>query len=160
MTPMNAASLLDNARDSYATGLAAQAAQKAAAKAGPAALAGAQMPADQEKKVRGAAQEFEAFFIGQMMEHMMAGLETDPLFGGGHGEQMWRSMLNQEYGKELAKSGRLGIADHVMRGMLAAQEERDAAAAGTAAPARKAQAKTGGELQEISQAPVFMPIRR
>jgi hypothetical protein len=34
-------------------------------------------------------------------------------------------MMNQEYGKELAKSGKLGIADHVMRGMLLAQEQRD-----------------------------------
>lgn len=157
---MNAASLLDNARDSYATGLAAQVTKKAAGKAGPAALAGLQMSPEEEKKVRGAAQEFESFFIGQMMEHMMAGIETDPLFGGGHGEQMWRSMLNQEYGKELSKSGKLGIADHVMRGMLQAQEQRDAEATGTAAPARKVQTKTGEELQGLNQAPVFMPIRR
>ncbi len=157
---MNAASLLDNARDSYATGLAAQVTKKTAAKAGPAALAGVQMSPEEEKKVRGAAQEFESFFIGQMMEHMMAGIETDPLFGGGHGEQMWRSMLNQEYGKELAKSNKLGIADHVMRGMLAAQEQRDAEAAGMAAPIRKAQTKTGEDLHGINQTPVFMPIRR
>ena len=57
----------------------------------------------------------------------MAGIESDPVFGGEQGEEMWRSMLNQEYGKEVAKSGRLGIADHVMTAMLKAQEERTVA---------------------------------
>lgn len=116
-----AALLLDNAKDAYVTGLSAQVAKKAKANVLPAA-----MDAAQQKKLRDTAQDFEAFFIGQMMEHMMAGIESDPMFGGGHGEQMWRSMLNQEYGKELAKSNKLGIADHVMRGMLMAQEQRDA----------------------------------
>ncbi|HCX15232.1 MAG TPA: chemotactic signal-response protein chel, partial [Rhodospirillaceae bacterium] len=62
------------------------------------------------EKTQEAAQEFVAFFVGQMMEQMMAGIESDPVFGGGQGEEVWRSMLNQEYGKAIAKSGRLGIA--------------------------------------------------
>ncbi len=76
------------------------------------------------KKIKKAAQDFEGFFIGQMMQSMTEGLETDAYFGGGHGEEMWRSMLNQEYGKEVAKTGRLGIATPVMTSMLRAQEER------------------------------------
>jgi Rod binding domain-containing protein len=79
-------------------------------------------------RVRAAAQEFEAFFVGQMMEYMSAGLSADENFGGGHAEDTWRSMLNQEYGKQIAKSGRLGVADHVMTAMLRAQEERTKAA--------------------------------
>ena len=48
-----------------------------------------------------------------MMESMTEGLETNEYFGGGHGEEIWRSMLNQEYGKEVAKGGKLGIAPKV-----------------------------------------------
>jgi flagellar protein FlgJ len=78
-------------------------------------------------KVRDAAKKFESFFVGQMLEHMSSGIETDPTFGGGHGEEMWKSMLNQEYGKEISKTGRLGIADHVVQGMLRMQEQHNAA---------------------------------
>ena len=101
------------------------------------------------KKAKATAQQFEGFFVGQMMEHMMAGVEADPIFGGGHGEDMWRSMLNQEYGKEIAKSGKLGIANNVMKAMLQAQEQRTAAAqsaaAGIAAPAAAAQATAAAQ---------------
>ena len=82
------------------------------------------LSAADQKKVKKAAQDFEGFFVGQMMQSMTEGLETNEYFGGGHGEDMWRSMLNQEYGKEVAKSGRMGIASSVMTSMLRAQEER------------------------------------
>ena len=88
-------------------------------------VAGAQTP----DKVRGAAQQFEAFFVGQMMELMTAGIKADGNTGGGQAENTWRSMLNQEYGKQIAKSGGLGIADSVMKSMLQMQEQRTAAAA-------------------------------
>lgn len=151
---MDAASLLDNAKDAYVTGLSAQVTKKAGKGAERTAMPGVEMSTAEEKKVREAAKEFEAFFIGQMMEHMMAGIEPNPMFGGGHGEQMWRSMLNQEYGKELAKTNKLGIADHVMRGMLMAQEQRDAEATG-----RAPRAMRGDELQDRAQ-PLAMPIRK
>lgn len=153
---MDATSLLDNARDAYATGLSAQVSKKAAGKAAAIPGLGTQMSAADEKKLRETGKEFESFFVGQMMEHMMAGIETDPNFGGGHGEEMWRSMLNQEYGKELAKSNKLGIADHVMRGMLLAQEQRDAG--GEAVRIPKA-GRSGEDLQSRTQ-PLVMPIRR
>lgn len=155
---MDATSLLDNARDSYVTGLSAQVNKKVSAKA-PAALPGMDMSQAEEKKIRKTAQDFESFFISQMMEHMMAGIEPNEMFGGGHGEQMWRSMLNQEYGKELAKTNKLGIADHVMRGMLLAQEQRDAEATGGVAVIRSQKAKTGDDMQ-AGATPLVMPVRR
>jgi flagellar protein FlgJ len=108
--------------NAYTAGLQKQAATQAAA------VQGASAKSADLNKVRDAAEKFEAFFIGQMMEHMTAGLETDALFGGGHGEDMWKSMLNQEYGKEVAKTGRLGITEQVMSSMLKMQEERTNAA--------------------------------
>jgi flagellar protein FlgJ len=69
-----------------------------------------------------AAQDFEAFFIGSMLESMFQGIKTDSLFGGGSGEDMFKSLQVQEYGKAIAKSGGLGIADTVKREMLKLQE--------------------------------------
>jgi peptidoglycan hydrolase FlgJ len=75
-----------------------------------------------EEDIRRVAEDFEAFFAGLVCEQMMAGLEPDPLTGGGEGEAMFRSLLNQEVGKQLARSGSLGIADIVRRQLMQLQE--------------------------------------
>lgn len=79
------------------------------------------------EQARETAKSFEGLFVGQMLQHMWTDLDVNPEFGGGHGEEVWRSMLIDEYGKEIAKSGGIGVADHVMAAMLKAQEQRDAA---------------------------------
>jgi Rod binding domain-containing protein len=68
------------------------------------------------------AQDFEAVFLTQMFQHMFNGLDADPLFGGGQAENTYRSLMLNEYGKEVAKNGGVGLADHVSRTLLAAQE--------------------------------------
>jgi flagellar protein FlgJ len=73
-------------------------------------------------RAREAAEEFEALFLAQMIEHMFTGIETDGLFGGGHGEEIFRSMLFQEFGKTLSRAGGVGIADAVQREILKTQE--------------------------------------
>ena len=45
-----------------------------------------------------------------------------PLGGGGTGGETWRSFLTDEYAKEIAKSGGIGIADQVQRELLTLQE--------------------------------------
>ena len=124
---MDPLSQIGNAQDVFLAGLQSQAASNAlAAQKMAKSESGSQSGNQNMERVREAAKEFEAFFVSQMMEQMMSGLEADPMFGGGQGEEVWRSMLTQEYGKEVSKSGRLGIADHVMTAMLRAQEERTA----------------------------------
>lgn len=76
-----------------------------------------------EEQAKKAAEQFESFFLGQMLEYMNSDIDGQGMFGGGHAEDVWRSMLNQEYGKEIAKSSSLGVADAVMRSMLQAQGE-------------------------------------
>ncbi len=71
---------------------------------------------------RQAAEDFEAFFISQMLADMFAGIDTDPLFGGGPGETVFRSLMIDEYGKSVASSGGVGIADSVMREIIRLQE--------------------------------------
>lgn len=75
-----------------------------------------------ESKMDQVAQEFEAQFISQMLESMFSGLETDGPLGGGQAEDTYRSMLLDEYGKLISRSGGIGVADHVKREMLRLQE--------------------------------------
>lgn len=74
------------------------------------------------ESVKATAQDFEAFFVSQVLESMFAGLKTDGPFGGGQGELVFRSLMLQEYGKVLAERGGLGLADGVVRDMLKLQE--------------------------------------
>ncbi|MCK5296582.1 MAG: rod-binding protein [Alphaproteobacteria bacterium] len=74
------------------------------------------------KETRKVAEQFEAFFLSQTMEQMHSGIETDGMFGGGHAEKVFRSMLFDEYGKLTAKTGGIGIADTIMRSMIQTQE--------------------------------------
>ncbi|MDG1286085.1 MAG: rod-binding protein [Rickettsiales bacterium] len=68
-----------------------------------------------------AAQEFEAVFLAQMMEHMFAEVDFDPS-NEGPGEDIYKSMMIDEYGKLMSRSGGIGVADHVKREMLRVQE--------------------------------------
>ena len=69
-----------------------------------------------------AGEDFEAFFLSQVFEHMFNGVGNDPLFGGGQSETIYRSLLLQQYSKVAAKSGGVGLADAVEREILRAQE--------------------------------------
>lgn len=119
MAMMDATALIGRAQDAYSLGVQGQVAQAAngsQTKTKPGGL--------DEKSVRTTAESFESFFVGQMLEYMTEGMKPDDEFGGGHAEEMWRSMMNQEYGKQIVKSGGIGIANQVMASMIKAQEER------------------------------------
>ncbi len=75
-----------------------------------------------QAQARKTAQDFEAFFIGQTMEAMFAGIETDGPFGGGNAEKMFRSVMFDQYGKDMARNGGMGIADQVYAEILKTQE--------------------------------------
>ena len=73
-------------------------------------------------KTKEAAEAFEAFFLSQMLADMFSGVETDPIFGGGPGETVFRSLMIDEYGKSLARNGGVGIADSVLQEIVRLQE--------------------------------------
>lgn len=73
-------------------------------------------------EIRAAAEEFEAVFIAEMLRPVFNGQEVDKVFGGGEAEKSYRSLLVDEYGKEISKAGGLGIADTVERELLSLQE--------------------------------------
>jgi len=95
----------------------------ATARRADSARAGANLRAGTNPEaVRQAARDFEAVFVAQMLAPMFEGLASDGMFGGGPGENIYRSILVDEYGKAVASAGGIGIADQVQREILRAQE--------------------------------------
>lgn len=67
------------------------------------------------------AKDFEATFLAQMFNHMFEGTDVAAPFGGGPGEEIWRSVLTDAMAKSVTRAGGVGIADSVRREMLRLQ---------------------------------------
>lgn len=78
------------------------------------------------ERINEAAQEFEAIFIAEMMKPMFQGISTEAPFGGGRGEEIFRGQMLQEYGKIVAKTGGIGVAEQVRAEMIRLQEAQQA----------------------------------
>ncbi len=102
--------------------MASQATAKAAADDVAAKAAAAGTDPKTWLATRKAAEEFEGQFMAEMLKHMFSGIETDGPFGGGHAEETFRTLLVDEYGKQVTRSGGLGLADQIQRQMLQMQE--------------------------------------
>jgi len=50
-------------------------------------------------------------------------ISVDDVFGGGKGEEVFRGLMVQEYGKMIAAQGGVGIADQVRAELLKTQEQ-------------------------------------
>jgi Rod binding domain-containing protein len=68
------------------------------------------------------AKDFEAVFINEFLGTMFEGIKTDGPFGGGPGEEIFRSLMLEQYSKTIADQGGFGLADHVKRQLLSMQE--------------------------------------
>lgn len=79
-------------------------------------------PSAEQRKAREVAEEFEAVFLAEMLKEMWSGVPTDGPFGGGPGEDVYRSMLTEQYAGAVAKRGGIGLADAVYREILKLQE--------------------------------------
>lgn len=73
------------------------------------------------EKTRQTVQDFEAFFISQSFEQMYSTVPVNETFGGGNAEKIFRSMMIDEYGKMLAKSGGIGLTDQIMAQLIQQQ---------------------------------------
>ena len=69
-----------------------------------------------------AAKDFEALFVTEMLKPMFEGIKPNELFGGGKTEEVFQGLMLQEYGKLIAETGQLGIADAVKQEMIKLQE--------------------------------------
>lgn len=69
-----------------------------------------------------AADQYESVFVSEFLGSMFEGISTDGPFGGGQGEQMFRSLMLDEYGKQLESRGGFGLSKAIMRTLLSHQE--------------------------------------
>ncbi len=73
-------------------------------------------------QMRTVAEDFEAVFIGQMLQPLFQNMGAEEPFGGGESAKMWRTMQVEEYGKAITKAGGIGISDAVLTEMIKLQE--------------------------------------
>ena len=90
----------------------------------PAMLAGKTHGGMTAQRMRDVAEDFESVFIAEMIRPMFENIQTEEPFGGGPAEDIWRNMQVDEYGKAMAKTGGIGIADAVMDQLIRMQEAR------------------------------------
>ncbi|WP_184717622.1 rod-binding protein [Caulobacter sp.] len=99
---------------------AAVSATKTAADAVKAAASAAK-ETTQRAKIADTAKTFEASFLSVMMQQMFEGVKTSEPFGGGQGEEMFKSMLTDAMSKEVTKAGGVGLSSTIQREMLKMQ---------------------------------------
>lgn len=75
-----------------------------------------------DPKAHAAAKAFEAVFAGQMTKLMMESVQPDGTFTGGHGEAMFRGILAEQLGSQIAKGRGMGIADSVLAEIMKLQQ--------------------------------------
>jgi Rod binding domain-containing protein len=81
------------------------------------------LPSAQTAKLWQAAHDFEAMAIGQLLQPMFDTVDAaHSAFGGGESETIWRPMLVDAIGKQMAAHGGIGLAVPVFNAMLRAQE--------------------------------------
>lgn len=73
-------------------------------------------------KVKEAAKSYEAVFLNTMLQSMFTGIEEGGAWGGGQGSETWQGLLIDEFAKNIAARGGIGIAASVERELLALQE--------------------------------------
>jgi Rod binding domain-containing protein len=69
-----------------------------------------------------AGKDYESVFISEFMGQIFNGISTDGPFGGGQGEQMFRSLMLDQYGKQIASRGGFGLSDAITKQLLSHQE--------------------------------------
>jgi flagellar protein FlgJ len=81
-------------------------------------------PTASEAKADWAAKEYESIFVSQFLGSMFSGIQTDSLIGGGQGEEMFRSLMINEYGKAFEQRGGFGLAAQMKAQLLKHQEAK------------------------------------
>ncbi|MGJ4945011.1 flagellar assembly peptidoglycan hydrolase FlgJ [Bradyrhizobium sp. HKCCYLS1011] len=74
-----------------------------------------------QAKARSTATDFEAMFLNSMFSQMTNGVKGEGPFGDTPGTGVWRSMLTEQYSKNFAKAGGVGISDEVFRTLILQQ---------------------------------------
>jgi len=80
--------------------------------------------AKNKQDVHKAAVKFESVYLNEMFSHMFQSVDQNNPFGGGHGEEMFKSMMVEQYGQLVANSGQTKISTSIEKEMLKMQEQQ------------------------------------
>jgi len=69
------------------------------------------------QRLRAAARELEAYFLLVLMREMRKTVPENPMFHGGKTEKIFQDFLDEEIAAEVARSGKLGLADLIYQSL-------------------------------------------
>jgi Rod binding domain-containing protein len=80
-----------------------------------------------KEEIKMVAKEFESLFLGEMLTHMMGDSLGDAAFGSEETDEIYKSMMVENYAKAITNKGGIGIAGYIenaltQRALLSAQE--------------------------------------
>ena len=75
----------------------------------------------QQARAQKTATDFEGMFLNAMFSQMTSGLKGEGPFGDTPGTGVWRSMLTEQYSKNFANAGGVGVASEVYRTLILQQ---------------------------------------
>ncbi|MCB1413168.1 MAG: flagellar assembly peptidoglycan hydrolase FlgJ [Xanthobacteraceae bacterium] len=81
----------------------------------------AKVSPEAKAKAKATAQDFEAMFLNTMFAQMTTGIKGGGPFGDSPGTGVWRSMLTEQYARNFAQSGGVGISSDVYRTLILQQ---------------------------------------
>ena len=76
------------------------------------------------QKLKKISQDFEGLFVGMMLKSMRETVGKEKLTNGGHGEDIFKSMLDQEYVAAASKSGGFGLAKQIEKELIRQETKR------------------------------------
>ena len=74
-----------------------------------------------QAKAKASSEDFEAMFLNSMFSQMTSGIKGEGPFGDTQSTGVWRSMLTDQYSKNFAKAGGIGISTDVYRTLILQQ---------------------------------------
>ena len=80
--------------------------------------------AQAQVKAKATGTDFETMFLNSMFSQMTSGIKGEGPFGDTTGTGVWRSMLTDQYSKNFAKAGGVGISNDVYRTLILQQANR------------------------------------
>jgi len=87
----------------------------------------------QQAKAKATATDFEAMFLNSMFSQMTSGLKGEGPFGDTPSTGVWRSMLTEQYSRQFAKAGGVGISSEVYRTLILTQATSGSSSANSTA---------------------------
>ena len=80
---------------------------------------------EDDRALRSACAEFESYFLYIMLKEMRKTVNKQSNMLYSYTEEMFQGLLDEEYGKSLAKAGGIGLADMMYRQMKLQQSTSD-----------------------------------